>query len=215
LPSGLQTAVAGALFVAASLGAARAASAQCVTVPSLDPTDVPCATVVSVFGDPSSNFADPRRARVTIPWAAVVERPPPRPPIERAPIENGFEPPPRRQIKVDRELFLLLADLLDTNIAVRRYGDDLDEIRAWNTMRESEMASERATYLDVEEYMGHSEEDSVDAPWMTAGMSLTALSGFLAMADRDEVVVNESLELRVRPRFWPPGLHLKGTFSWP
>lgn len=247
LPSGLRTALVGALIVTASLSAARAASAQdprkalqdrkalasaqaervgwrappahtmpeCVTVPTLDPEDVDCATMVSVFGGPASNFADPRRTRVTIPWATVVQRPSDRLRFERAPIENGFEPPPRWQIEVDREFFVLLADLTDTNITMRTYGDDLEETRAWHNLLEDERASERATYLEVEEFMGHSEENSMEGPWLTGGMSLAALSGVLAAVDHDEAVISENLELRLRPRFWPPGLRLKGTFGWP
>jgi hypothetical protein len=187
----------------------------CVTAPSLDSAEVSCATVTSVFPPSSSDFsANPRRARVTIPWETVVQRPDVRPSPERAPIENGFDPAPRWQVEIDRELFLMIADLTNTPIAMRSYGEDVEEMRAWRNLHDDERTRKRATYLEVEEFMGNSRDDNVD-PLVVAGMSLTALTGFMAMADWDEVVISETLGLKLRPRLWPPGLRVKGTFPWP
>lgn len=241
----LRTASACALIVAASLGAGQAEGADkaphgrsselsafdaeraswrlapesprpgCVTVPSLDPAEVSCATVTSVFPtSPAGYGANPTRTRVTIPWSTVVQRPNVRPEPERAPIENGFDPAPRWQVEVDRELFLMIADLTNTTLAMRSYGEDVEEMRAWRNMRDDERTRKRGTYFEVEEFMGHSDDDKVD-PMVFAGMSLTALTGFLAAKDWDEVVINETLDLKVRPKLWPPGLRIKGTFPWP
>lgn len=241
----LRTASACALIVAASLGAARAEGADkappgrdaerftydaervgwrlasanpgpgCVTVPTLDPAEVSCATVTSVFPPSSTGYgANPSRARVTIPWTTVVQPPDVRPTPERAPIENGFDPAPRWQVEVDRELFLMIADLTNTHIAVRSYGEDVEEMRAWRNLRDNERTRKRGTYFEVEEFLGHSDDDKVDA-FVVAGMSMTALTGFVTMADWDEVVISDTLELKLRPRLWPPGLRVKGTFPWP
>ena len=195
----------------------------CTAIP-ISPATVSCTTLTAAFVLPDQGPA-PRGPRYhqavkAAPWAtlmapsswsnqgaretALAEA--------RAPMENGYEPPSPWQVQVDQELFILIADLLGTKLTMRSYGTDLKEVGAWRRMEELEAASRRATYLDVEEYIGHPDEGKIAGSVMAVGLSLTALTGVLALGQWDEVN-SKGMTVKVRARGWPPGPRIKGTFN--
>jgi hypothetical protein len=192
---------------------------RCATLPGPGDDEVSCATLAWAF---VPEEAESRAGRIYgnhHHWAAstwllgtksdVLPATP-----ERTPMGHGFELPPRRQMQADYEVFKLIANLTRIRIAQRSYGDDLEKMGPFRSVRELEAARDRGTYLDIEEYVGHPDENKVSPLFLAGGLSLTVLSGALALLDWDEVEGVGS-DARVRPNGWPPGLRIKGHFSWP
>jgi hypothetical protein len=192
----------------------------CTTVPVLDPGVISCSALEWVFasddgGSEAARAYLNRRASAALTRAIQFDRRA-RAAAAGKPMVNSFEMPPQWLVRSDYELFNVIADFTGTNVIHRSYGygTDVEEMRAFRSMSELEASRKRATYTDVEEYVGNRDDNKVSPLFLAGGLSLTALTGALAIVDHDEVpVVGESAH--VRPMGWPPGLRLKGHFRLP
>jgi hypothetical protein len=132
----------------------------------------------------------------------------------RAPMDAGLEPEPVLEFQSKSELLGLLADLTDEP-SLRRSSQSaamphVERIRGVQAIVDLERQAARGTYIEIEEFQGNETGLGSTTGAMIAGGTL--LGGALVI---DAVVDDPDKSGRYinpRPKFWYPGIRLKGQF---
>jgi hypothetical protein len=132
----------------------------------------------------------------------------------RAPMEAGVEPEPVLEWQVKHELLEALVDLTGER-SIRRTSQNqsipqVERIRGVQNVVDLERAHRRATYIEIEEFKGN-ENDTTNGPLaMLGGFALMGTGIALDVAIDDPP--KDMPHVNPRPKFWHPGIRLKGRF---
>jgi hypothetical protein len=133
----------------------------------------------------------------------------------RAPMDAGIEPEPILEFQSKSELLSLLADLTDEP-SLRRSSQNAiaiphaERIRGVQAIVDLERQAARGTYLEIEEFQGNETGTGSTTAAMVAGGTL--LGGALVIDAMVDDPDKGGRYLTPRPKFWYPGIRLKGQF---
>lgn len=132
----------------------------------------------------------------------------------RAPMDAGIEPEPVLEFQSKSELLGLLADVTDEP-SFRRTSQaaaipHVERIRGVQNVVDLEKQAKRGTYVEIEEFQGNETNVASTSVAMIAGGTL--LGGALIIDAMIPDPDSSGRYLNPRPKFWYPGIRIKGQF---